>query len=67
MPNTTLVVCYNLTGISAPTKNLSVSWQFLETCGVTSYGTGWRMAVVNQCLELGLRLREVEETEEQKP
>ena len=28
-----------------------VSWQFSGTYGVTKYGSGWRKAVVNQCLE----------------
>ena len=28
-----------------------VSWQFFETYGIISYGSGWRKDVVNQCLE----------------
>ena len=31
MPNTILVVCHKFTAIWAPTKKLSVSWQFFET------------------------------------
>ena len=32
-------------------KKLLVSWQFFGPYGLTKYGSGWRKAVVNQCLE----------------
>ena len=32
----------------------TVSRQFSKTCGIISYGSGWRKDVVNQCLEFGL-------------
>ena len=34
-------------------EKLPVRGQFSETCGVISYGSGWRKDVVNQCLEFG--------------
>ena len=30
-----------------------VSWQFFETYGLISYGSGWKKYVVIQCSELG--------------
>ena len=40
---------FRLTDILSTNENLSSSWQFPETCGVTSYGGGWRkdVTVVN--------------------
>ena len=32
-------------------EKLSVNWQYFETCGVISYGSGWRKDIVNQRLE----------------
>ena len=29
---------------------MSVSWQFLETYGITNYCSGWRKGVINECL-----------------
>ena len=48
--DTIWVVCNKLTAIWAPKCQLS--WQFSETYGVTSYGSGWRKDVVKQCLEV---------------
>ena len=42
-------MCYKLTAIRVPTKNC----QFFKTYGVTSYGSGRRKDVVNQCMEFG--------------
>ena len=33
---------------------MSVGRQVSETCGVTSYGSGWRKDVVNRCLEFAV-------------
>ena len=41
------VVCYKLAAIWTPRKNCQL---FSETYGVTSYASGWRKEVVNQCL-----------------
>ena len=45
------VVCNKLTTVWAPTKKLLVRWQFSGPYGITKYGSGWRKAVVNRCLE----------------
>ena len=36
-------------------ETLPASWQFSRTCGIISYGSGWRKDAVNQCLEFGLQ------------
>ena len=53
-PNIIRVACYKLTAILAPTAK-TVIRQLIETYGVIIYGSGWRKAVVNQCLEFVLR------------
>ena len=32
-------------------ENLPAHWKSMKTYGVTSYGSGWRKDVINQCLE----------------
>ena len=48
------VLCYCVPEHQGKTLLLSISWQFFKTCGVISYGGGWREDVIDHCLEFAL-------------